>query len=102
MFPLKKNLPTIAILKKTENDWGWHFTVKISDDDSATEHIVTMTTMAFQKLTGGKAEPDDLILKSFEFLLKHEPKESILPMFELDIIASYYPDWERAMIKKFS
>lgn len=95
-------MSTITILKKTENDSGWQFTVRLSDASSETEHLVTVTRMTYEKLTGGKHSPDEFIIKSFEFLLEREPKESMLREFELDDIGTYFPGWGQEMVKTFA
>lgn len=48
----------------------------------------------YQKLTGGKISGEELVKKSFEFLLSKEPPDSILPEFELSVIQHYFPDYE--------
>jgi hypothetical protein len=39
------------------------------------------------------ATPERLLEASFEFLLEREPKEAILPRFELPIIERYFPEY---------
>lgn len=48
-----------------------------------------------------KGTPEELIRKSFDFLLEREPKESILREFEVAAIARYFPDYEEAVRKGF-
>jgi hypothetical protein len=48
----------------------------------------------YQKLTGGKISAEELVKKSFEFLLAHESSSSILPEFNLSVIAHYFSDYE--------
>jgi len=48
----------------------------------------------YQILTGGEISREELIKRSFEFLLEREPKESILPKFNLKIIKNYFPEYE--------
>lgn len=55
---------------------------------------VTLTRDYWQKLTDGVVEPADLVAKSFEFLLEHEPASSILPEFDLPLIGQYFPEYE--------
>jgi len=43
---------------------------------------------------------EELIRKSFEFLLEREPKESIFSKFNLQIINNYFPEYEKR-IKEF-
>ena len=95
-------MPNIKILKKIENDYGWQITVQVSDKDSTTEHLVIIPLTTYEKLTGGKGEVDELVIKSFEFLLSKESKESILQEFEIDVIGTYFFKWEKEMVKQLS
>ena len=72
----------------------WHFTITISGEETQTEHQVTLGRDYYQRLTNGLCEPEKLIEKSFEFLLKREPQESILPKFDLTVISTYFPEYE--------
>jgi hypothetical protein len=64
---------------------------------STTSHTVTLSDSYYQKLTGGKMPPEELIRKSFEFLLEREPNTSILRSFELPVIGRYFPEYERVI-----
>ncbi|MGH9376264.1 MAG: hypothetical protein ACRD1J_08880 [Terriglobia bacterium] len=66
---------------------------------SQTSHDVTLTNAYYQKLTGGKVAAEDLLRRSFEFLLKREPKESILTEFDLPLIGRYFPEYETEIRK---
>ncbi len=37
-----------------------------------------------------------LVIESFDFLLEHESPSAILATFELSVIQSYFPDYDRA------
>jgi len=39
------------------------------------------------------ATPGELIAESFRFLLEREPPGSILPRFDLSVIARYFPEY---------
>ncbi len=58
------------------------------------EYNVGLDDEYWQDLTGGKITKEELIKKSFEFLLEREPKESILSRFNLRIIKQYFPEFE--------
>jgi hypothetical protein len=58
------------------------------------EYKVTFTDEYYHKLTGGKISPEELVKKSFEFLLEREGPESILAEFDLPTIQKYFPDYE--------
>ena len=50
---------------------------------------------------GWAGTPEDLLRGSFEFLLRRENKESILPSFTIDVIGRYFPEWEAAARRGF-
>jgi hypothetical protein len=76
------------------------FRVRIIESGSESTHRVTLTPNDYSKLSGGKIEPRELIRRSFEFLLAREPKESILPAFDLTLIGHYFPEYERELKRR--
>lgn len=74
------------------------FTVTVRQGTGETMHTVTVTQDYYEKLTGAAIEPDELVRRSFRFLLEREPKESILPDFDLQLIARYFPEYEQAVM----
>jgi hypothetical protein len=73
------------------------FRVRVIEGTSATSHRVTMKTADYERISGGKVEPTELVKRAFEFLLAREPKESILAKFDLSIIGKYFAEFEREM-----
>jgi hypothetical protein len=69
----------------------------ISPDGSQSKHTVTLSEQGHHQLTNGMASPETLLEQSFYFLLEREPKESILPSFDLLIIGKYFPEYEGTM-----
>ena len=53
-----------------------------------------MTSADLARYAPDGATPDDLLRRSFEFLLAREPKASILGQFDLPVIGSYFPEYE--------
>jgi len=78
------------------------FRVRISEGGSETTHDVTVSANDYTRLGGGKVEPEELVRRSFEFLLEREPKESILTRFELSVIGRYFPEYEREIKRRLS
>ena len=75
---------------------GWLCQVTVADNGSESRHSVTFTRTDFQRLASDGETPENLVKRSFEFLLAHEPKESILRSFALTDIGRYYfPEYER-------
>lgn len=68
---------------------------------TTTTHNVTLTDKHLNSLTSGKASKKELLKFSFAFLLEREPNSSILPAFEITLIAHYFPEYKRAVKAKF-
>jgi hypothetical protein len=88
-------MPEIRINKKLEKGNGWIFMVQVDDMNFEVE----VEKDYWQKLTQNEIEPEELVKKSFEFLLAHEPKETILRSFNLKVISSYFPEYEKEIGK---
>jgi len=71
------------------------FLVRVIEGRSESSHRVALHPDDLRRLTDGKAEPEELIRRSFEFLLEREPKESILAQFDLRVIGRYFAEYER-------
>jgi len=83
-----------AITIETDNQRTFEVTVA---DSTTTTHTVTVSEEYWQKLTGGRVLPEKLVEKSFEFLLERESNTSILRTFDLAVIQTYFPDYEKTM-----
>jgi hypothetical protein len=77
-----------------------HFQVRVNEGGTASTHHVTLDPKYRAKLAVGGVQPEELIRKSFEFLLEREPKESILNRFDLTVIGRYFPEYEREIKKR--
>ena len=74
---------------------GNEYKVIIEQHGSSTMHTVTLDDTYHEKITHRKIQKEDLIKRSFEFLLQRESKESILGRFNLNVIGKYFPEYER-------
>lgn len=72
------------------------FEVQI-EADASTVHRVTVTPEYAHHLSQGKFDTQELVRRSFEFLLHREPNTSILRSFDLSVISRYFPEFERAI-----
>lgn len=75
---------------------GTTFRVVVSDERGSSSHVVTVMPSDVDRYAPGSS-PEQLIEAAFAFLLAHEPREAILPRFELPIIEQYFPDFAQAM-----
>lgn len=71
------------------SDGGWRCSVTVGDDSGATHHSVQVDRATLDDLAPG-ATPEELVRISFEFLLEHEPRESIMRSFELPVIGRFF------------
>jgi hypothetical protein len=62
---------------------------------TTTMHMVTVQADYAQKLTNGRISNNELLKKSFEFLLQRESNTSILRSFDLSVISRYFPEFEQ-------
>ena len=70
------------------------FRVRVTEGNGESTHKVTVSTLDYDRIVGGKLTRQELVKRSFEFLLEREPKESILAQFDLSVIGRYFPDYE--------
>jgi hypothetical protein len=83
------------------------YTVTLHDAGTTTHHRVgvpsaLLVTLGLGSASGsgsgsGSGDEERLVRMSFEFLLEREPPGSILPVFDLDIIGRYFPEYVATM-----
>ena len=87
------------MIKVQKKNYG-KFLAIIKEGDTSSRHEVFLDDEYYQYLTYGKITKEELIERSFEFLLEREPKESILSKFNLKIIKNYFPVFEEKLRKQ--
>jgi len=80
----------------------FRFRVRIIEAGSETTHEVTISPNDYTKLAGEKIQPEELVRRSFEFLLEREPKESILARFDLSVIRRYFPEYDMEVKRRLT
>lgn len=78
------------------------FQVTVTEGTGQSSHRVSLNPGYYEKLTGKKVPEELLIERSFQFLLEHESKESILREFDLPLIGHYFPDYENEIRKRLA
>jgi hypothetical protein len=73
---------------------GWTCRVVVGGPRAPTTHVVGVSTAALARLAPRADDPEDLVRRSFAFLLTRERKESILGSFDLPVIGRYFPEYE--------
>jgi hypothetical protein len=79
----------IQVERRGENEF--RVTVKGA---TTTQHTVSLDDDYYQRLTGEPISKEELIEKSFRFLLARESNRSILSSFNLKVISNYFPEFE--------
>ena len=90
---------TVEVQQKGD---AWECRVTIAEADGQTVHTVVVERAYRDKLVGTAVPVEQLVRKSFEFLLAREPKESILRSFHLPVISRYFSEYEREIRGAFS
>ena len=81
----------------------WTCEVAVEQAGRRTEHTVTVSPASVARWARGSDRQDveDLVHRSFEFLLEREPATSILRRFDLSVIETYFPEYDE-MIRRGS
>jgi len=67
--------------------------VEVADGISTSRHLVRVSRSDVERWGRGRSV-EQLVRDSFDFLLRREPKESILREFDLSVIKRYFPDFD--------
>ncbi len=78
------------------------FRVTVRDGESETSHQVTVPERLIEELGPVEHDPERVVRESFEFLLEREPASSIMQEFSLDVISSYFPEYEDELSRRLA
>jgi hypothetical protein len=86
----------LITVQATRSGDGWVCQVAVEMRGQRTEHLVTVSPASLARWGGGSEQEDveDLVRRSFEFLLEREPPSAILRQFELSVIETYFPEYD--------
>lgn len=84
-------------VRRTAQTDPLQFDVVVGDDRGRQHYQVSLSRADWARLTGEAYEPEDCIRAAFNFLLAHEPRESILRRFDVSVIPSYFPEFEKQL-----
>ena len=88
-------MAAIEVRRASSEDSLPRFRVTVRDEDGSTSvHEVTVSLADFERLGRKFRRLDEFVRASVQFLLEREPKESILPSFDVSTISSYFPEFE--------
>lgn len=72
---------------------GWVCEIAVDHGGEHTQHTVNVSRTDFERWGGG-GTVEDLVSRSFDFLLQREPASSILRRFDLSVIQRYFPEYD--------
>jgi hypothetical protein len=83
-------------------DDGWLCDVTVDQSGQRTRHTVTVRRADVERWADGTEREDveNLVTRSFEFLLEREPATAILATFELSVIQGYFAEYDRAFKRR--
>jgi len=78
---------------------GWVCEVAVEHEGRRLRHTVSVSTSDLRRWGRGDgiAAVEDLVRRSFDFLLEREPPGSILPRFDLSVIERYFPEYDQKL-----
>ena len=82
----------------------WVCDVTVHDADGSSRHEVGIHASQRTALEAdaGRDGAERLVRETFRFLLEREPKESILPTFEIDVVGRYFPEYEAEIRRRLA
>lgn len=81
-------------VKVRSTDTGWTADVTIAATP-VTRHTVRLSRAEYERY--GRGDVEDLVRRTFAFLLAREPNTSILPDFTLSTVEHYFPEFAREL-----
>lgn len=86
---------SINIKNREKTPGGWIFLVDLTEENQQDlEFRVELDEDYYNDLTNLSITPEELIKRSFQFLLKRETKHAILKDFNLRQVEKFFPDFE--------
>ena len=87
----------MVAVSASQSEDGWVCLVSVDQNGRRTEHTVTVSVADLARWGSGSGRKDveDLVRRSFDFLLEREPATSILGRFDLSVIQRYFPEYDR-------
>ena len=90
----------IRIVSKKETKSGWEFIVEVGTENHEIGYRVTVEKESWQKLAYNRFGPEELVYRTFQFLLKRQPKGALFRSFSLREAAQQFPAYEEKMKKR--
>jgi hypothetical protein len=89
-------VPQVIRVSAAETAEGWACSVRLEEDGRTFDYMVLVDRATLERLGGG-SQVEDLVERSFRFLLEREAPQAILREFNLMDIAGYFPEYPRVI-----
>ena len=73
------------------------FDVSVREPSGETRHEVSVKLADLARLARKEESPAHFVERCFDFLLERESKESILRRFDVSVIGTYFPEFEKTI-----
>lgn len=85
----------INVKSKEKTIGGWRLILALEEENEPTlEFNVEVDEDHYVELTNLSITPEDLVKRSFQYLLNREGKHEIIQSFNLRDISKYFPEFE--------
>ncbi|MEW6271598.1 MAG: hypothetical protein AB1689_20130 [Thermodesulfobacteriota bacterium] len=71
---------------------GWRYDVRVDARGRRHDFAVTLARSDYDRWSGGRVPPAEVVRAAFRFLLEREPATSILSSFDCSVIRRYFPE----------
>ena len=89
----------IDVTPSGETDDELRFDVTVTEAGSTSRHAVTVQRKDFDEQGDRFSDPEQFVGRCMEYLLEREPKESILARFDIRDIGTYFPEFNRDVLR---
>lgn len=91
----------ITVKEILKDEEGMVFSVFVSGEGHKSVHTVSLTRDTHDRL-GDANSPEDLVKRSFVFLLERESKDAILESFDVSDISKQFPEFEEEIVRRLN
>jgi hypothetical protein len=92
----------VVIVRAAADGDSWRCEVRVDQGGVRSQHVVTVRPVDLARWSSGSERQDveELVARSFDFLLERELPSEILATFELSVIQRYFPEYDRVFKRK--
>jgi hypothetical protein len=91
----------VVLVESAPTSQGWDCDVEIVDGTRRSRHNVRVSRQDLERWGApGERDPDALVQRAFDFLLRREAPEQILKSFQLGDVSRYFPEFDEEMRRR--